>query len=262
VRDDEFEGRTAFVTAAGEGIGRAVAMEYLARGGSVVATDIRKDLVDQVRVDAGPAGDRVLPLALDVADLGAIREVYAKARDFGGGGIDALFNVAGINIHRDVEEMEEDEWDRLFDVNLKSIYRLGKLSIPDMRKRGGGSIVNIASVAGILAENRCGAYSASKGGVLLLTRNMAIDFGPIIRVNAICPGSTRTPRIEKYWEKSPTGTSEIAGRSPLRRAAEPEEIARPAIFLASSDASYITGATLVVDGGISAGLVVPTFARL
>lgn len=262
MRDREFEGRTALITAAGAGIGRAVALEYLALGGSVVATDMRQDLVDQVRADAGEAADRVLPLALDVADLAAIRDVYAQAREFGGGGVDSLFNVAGINIHHDVEEMEEDEWDRLFDVNLKSIYRLGKLAIPDMRARGGGSIVNIASVAGILAENRCGAYSASKGGVLLLTRNMAIDFGPDIRVNAICPGTTRTPRIEKYWEKSPTGTSEIAGKSPLRRAAEPEEIARPAIFLASGDASYITGATLVVDGGISAGLVVPTFARL
>lgn len=260
--DLAFKGKTAFVTAAGAGIGRSIALEYLARGGSVVATDMDGALVERVKADAGPAGDRLLPLALDVSKLDAIRDVYAKARDFGGGGIDALFNVAGINIHHDVEEMEEDEWDRLFDVNLKSIYRLSKLAIPDMRARGGGSIVNIASVAGILAENRCGAYSASKGGVLLLTRNMAIDFGPTIRVNAICPGSTRTPRIEKYWEKSPTGTSEIAGKSPLRRAAEPEEIAKPAIFLASDDASYITGATLVVDGGISAGLVVPTFARL
>lgn len=257
-----FEGKTAFVTAAGAGIGRAIVLEYLARGGAVVATDMDGALAEQVKADAGAAGDRVLPLALDVADLDGIRSAYAQAREFGSGGIDALFNVAGINIHQNVEEMEEDEWDRLFDVNLKSIYRLSKLAIPDMRTRGGGSIVNIASVAGILAENRCGAYSASKGGVLLLTRNMAIDFGPDIRVNAICPGSTRTPRIEKYWEKSPTGTSEIAVKSPLRRAAEPEEIAKPAIFLASSDASYITGATLVVDGGISAGLIVPTFARL
>ena len=262
MKADEFAGKTAFVTAAGAGIGRAIAREYLALGGSVVATDVRQDLVDAIGADAGEAGSRLLPLALDVADPAAIRAVYAQARDFGRGGVDAVFNVAGINIHRDVEEMEEDEWDRLFDVNLKSIYRIGKLAIPDMRTRPGASIVNIASVAGILAENRCGAYSASKGGVLLLTRNMAIDFGPEIRINAICPGTTRTPRIEKYWEKSPTGTSEIAGKSPLRRAAEPEEIAKPAIFLASSDASYITGATLVVDGGISAGLVVPTFARL
>lgn len=262
MKENEFQGMTAFVTAAGAGIGRAVVLEYLSLGGSVVATDVRQDLVDQVKADAGAAGDRVLALALDVADPDAIRAVYARAREFGGGGIDSLFNVAGINVLRNVVEMEEEDWDRSFDVNLKSIYRLGKLAIPDMRARGKGSIVNIASVAGIRAQNRCPAYSASKAGVLLLTRNMAIDFGPDIRVNAICPGSTRTPRTEKYWESSPTGTSEVAGKSPLGRSAEPEEIAKPAVFLASNDASYITGAALVVDGGSSAGAVVPTFARL
>lgn len=258
----EFTDKVAFITGAGAGIGRAIALGWARRGGTVIATDLDGALAGQVAQAIVRDGGKALALGLDVADLEAIRTGYAAGREFAGG-IDALFNVAGINIHRNVEEMDEDEWDHLFDVNLKAIYRLSKLAIPDMRVRGGGSIVNIASVAGILAENRCGAYSASKGGVLLLTRNMAIDFGEDnIRVNAICPGSTRTPRIEEYWKKSPTGTSEIAVKSPLRRAAEPEEIAEPAIFLASSGASYITGATIVVDGGISAGLVVPTFARM
>jgi NAD(P)-dependent dehydrogenase (short-subunit alcohol dehydrogenase family) len=259
---ERFDGKVALVTGAGAGIGRAIALGWAARGGTVVASDARFESVEAVASEISGQGGKVLPLAMDVSSLAAIRQGYAQTQAFAGG-VDALFNVAGVNIHHNVEEMEEGDWDRLFDINLKSIYRLSKLAIPDMRKRGGGSIVNIASVAGVLAENRCGAYSASKGGVLLLTRNMAIDFGADnIRVNAICPGSTRTPRIEEYWKQSPTGTSEIAAKSPLRRAAEPEEIAEPAIFLASKGASYITGATLMVDGGISAGLVVPTFARL
>lgn len=259
---DEFQGRVAFVTAAGAGIGKSIALEWARSGGVVVATDISSESLEALASSLDEMGAKSLTFSMDVSDKDAILEGYRKLLDFAGG-IDALFNVAGINIPHNVEEMEEDEWDRLFDVNLKSIYRISKLAIPDMRKRGGGSIVNISSVAGILAENRCGAYSASKAGVLLLTRNMAMDFGKDnIRVNAICPGSTRTPRIETYWKKSPTGTSEIAVKSPLGRAAEPEEIARPALFLASDAASYITGATLMVDGGISAGLVVPTFARL
>lgn len=258
----DFHGKVAFITAAGAGIGKAIATGWARRGGTSIVTDVSGELAEDVTRLITDEGGSAFGYQLDVAKADDIKAVYGEARHKTDG-VDALFNVAGINIHHDVEEMTDEEWDRLFDVNLKSIYRLSKLAIPDMRARGGGSIVNIASVAGILAENRCGAYSASKGGVLLLTRNMAIDFGPDkIRVNAICPGTTRTPRIEGYWKKSPTGTSEIAVKSPLRRPAEPEEIAEPALFLASGGASYITGATLVVDGGISAGLVVPTFARL
>jgi NAD(P)-dependent dehydrogenase (short-subunit alcohol dehydrogenase family) len=159
--------------------------------------------------------------------------------------------------------MDDEEWYRIIDTNLTSVYRCSKLAIPEMRKRGGGAIVNIASVAGIMAENRCGAYTASKGGVVLLTRNMAMDFArDNIRVNAVCPGSTRTPRVERYWQKSPTGKSEVALLAPMRRSAEPEEIARPAVFLASSGASYMTGSIVVVDGGLSAGINVPTFERM
>ncbi len=132
MKENEFEGRTAFVTAAGAGIGRAVVLEYLSLGGSVVATDIRKDLVDQIKADAGAAGERVLALELDAADQQSILRAYSQAIEFSNNGIDSLFNVAGINTPRNIVEMEEAEWDRLFDINLKSIFRLGKLMIPDM----------------------------------------------------------------------------------------------------------------------------------
>jgi len=260
MHNNEFNGKVALITGAGAGIGRSIALEWAARGGTAIVTDLDEALARTVATEIG-AG-KAHALKLDVKNLDEIREAVAASVHFGGG-LDALFNVAGTNIPRNVEQMDETEWYSVMDTNLTSIYRACKFAIPEMRRRGGGAIVNIASVAGILAENRCGAYSASKGGVLLLTRNMAMDFArDNIRVNAVCPGSTRTPRIEKYWQKSPTGKSEIATLAPMRRSAEPEEIARPAIFLASSDASYITGATLVVDGGLSAGLNVPTFERM
>ncbi len=259
MRNDEFAGKVALVTGAGAGIGRSIAIEWAAHGGAAIVTDVDEAAAQRV---AAEIGDRAHAMTLDVKNRDQIRETVAAAARIGGA-LDALFNVAGINIPRNVEEMDEDDWYAVLDTNLTSIYRLCKAAIPEMRKRGGGVVVNVASVAGILAENRCGAYSASKGGVMLLTRNLAMDFAKDnIRVNAVCPGSTRTPRLEKYWEKSPTGKSEIAVLAPMRRSAEPEEIAKPAIFLASSDASYITGAALVVDGGLSAGLNVPTFERM
>lgn len=255
----EFEGKVALVSGAGAGIGRSIAVEWAARGGIVMVTDIDIAAAEMV---AAEIGGTARALKLDVKDRQEIREAVAATVEFGNG-LDALFNVAGINIPRNIEEMADDEWYAVLDTNLTSIYRTCKCALPEMRRRGGGAIVNVASVAGILAENRCGAYSASKGGVILLTRNLAMDFAKDnIRVNAVCPGSTRTPRLEKYWQKSPTGKSEIAVIAPMRRSAEPEEIARPAIFLASSDASYITGASLVVDGGLSAGINVPTFERM
>lgn len=256
---NEFAGKVALVTGAGAGIGRSIALEWAARGGTVMVTDIDAAAAEMV---AAEIGGTARAMKQDVKDRQQTREAVAAAVEFGSG-LDALFNVAGINIPRNIEEMADDEWYAVLDTNLTSIYRTCKCALPEMRRRGGGAVVNVASVAGILAENRCGAYSASKGGVILLTRNLAMDFAKDnIRVNAVCPGSTRTPRLEKYWQKSPTGRSEIAVLAPMRRSAEPEEIARPAIFLASSDASYITGASLVVDGGLSAGINVPTFERM
>jgi meso-butanediol dehydrogenase / (S,S)-butanediol dehydrogenase / diacetyl reductase len=259
---EEFSGKIAFVTGAAAGIGRSIALEWAGRRGTVVATDTDLAGVRRLASEIRDSGGDAHALALDVSDRSQIERAFAEA--IGAlGGLDALFNVAGTNIPKTIEQMEEDEWYRIMDTNLTSIYRCSKLAIPEMRKRGGGAIVNIASVAGIMAENRCGAYTASKGGVVLLTRNMAMDFArDNIRVNAVCPGSTRTPRVERYWQNSPTGKSEVALLAPMRRSAEPEEIARPAVFLASSGASYMTGSIVVVDGGLSAGINVPTFERM
>jgi meso-butanediol dehydrogenase/(S,S)-butanediol dehydrogenase/diacetyl reductase len=258
----EFHGKATLITGAAAGIGRAIAEEWIEKGGVALLTDIDGAAVARTAAEICPDTTRLVSRRLDVRNIDEIAAAIAETVQFAGG-VDALFNVAGINIPKNVEQMEESEWFDVINTNLTSIYRSCKLAIPEMRKRGGGAIVNVASIAGVMAENRCGAYSASKGGVVLLTRNMAMDFArDNIRVNAVCPGSTRTPRVEKYWQKSPTGRSELADMCPMGRSAEPEEIARPAVFLASAAASYVTGAILVVDGGLTAGFRVPTFDRM
>jgi meso-butanediol dehydrogenase/(S,S)-butanediol dehydrogenase/diacetyl reductase len=259
---NDFEGKGGLITAAGAGIGRAIALDFARRGGIALVTDRSEELAHQVAAEITSFGGKALAMQLDVASADAIGAAVEASVSFAGG-LDVLFNVAGINIPKNVEVIDEEEWYRVLDINLTSVYRASKHAIPHMRRRGGGAIVNIASIAGVMAENRCSAYSASKGGVVLLTRNMAMDFARDgIRVNAVCPGSTRTPRVEGYWKNSPTGKSEMAEMCPMKRSAEPEEIAKPALFLASPDASYITGAALVVDGGMTAGFVIPTFERM
>jgi NAD(P)-dependent dehydrogenase (short-subunit alcohol dehydrogenase family) len=245
--------KVAIVTAAGAGIGAAIAAEWAGTGGVAVVADLSGEAAETTAALIEDAGGTALPLAADVTDAAAAPALAAAALA-AFGRIDVLFNVAGANLPRRVDEMDDTDWYWVMDINLTSVYRCSKAVIPAMRQSGGGAIVNIASTAGVLAENRCGAYSASKGGVLLLTRNMAMDYARDgIRVNALCPGSTMTPRISGVLEQAPHLAEPTFAMSPMGRFAEPEEIARPAVFLASDAASYITGATLVVDGGLTAG---------
>lgn len=252
-------GKTALVTGGGAGIGRAIALEWAALGGKVVVTDVDSFAARAVGDELG-AGH--FAFQVDVSRKESIEQGFACGLAMVDG-IDVLFNVAGVNFPRNAEEIEDDDWLRLIDTNLNSVYRCSKLAIPEMRKRGGGAIVNVASIAGIMAENRCSAYSASKGGVVMLTRNMAMDFArDNIRVNAVCPGATATPRIETYIASDPQHRVEMQAMCPMGRFARPEEIAKPAVFLASDAASYVTGASLVVDGGVTAGFRIAVFDRM
>lgn len=253
------EGKVAFITGGGAGIGRAIAIEWASQGGICAVTDLDGAAARQTLIDCRARGES---LPLDVADGIAVRTAVAHMTERLGR-IDALFNVAGVNLPKNVEELDEDEWYRLIDTNLTSVYRCSRLILPLMRRQGGGAIVNIASVAGIMAENRCAAYSATKAAVVNLSRNMAMDFARDgIRVNAVCPGGTLTPRIESYMAREPRNRREMEEMSPLKRMARPEEIARPAVFLASEDASYVNGAVLVVDGGMTAGFRIAAFDRM
>jgi len=251
----KLSGRTALITAGGAGIGEAIALEWSRAGGRSVIGDIdplaAQAVADAIRAEGGEA----IGLRMDVNQPDAILALIDAAAGAFGGGVDALFNVAGGSLAKRVDEMSDEDWYRVLDLNLTSIYRCSKHVIPVMRRAGGGAIVNIASTAGVAAENRCSAYTAAKGGVLLLTRNMAMDFATAnIRVNAVCPGSTMTPRIQGWLDRHPGHEDLMDQVCPMKRYAHPEEIAKPAVFLASDDASYITGASLVVDGGLTAGV--------
>jgi meso-butanediol dehydrogenase / (S,S)-butanediol dehydrogenase / diacetyl reductase len=259
--DGQFSGRVAFVTGAGAGIGRAIAKSWAARGGMAFVTDIDGAAAQRVRAEIEDAGGRAVSMRLDVCDLQQIKTSIGAAVDQAGG-LDALFNVAGTNLPKNAEETEDEEWHGIIELNLTSVYRCSKYALPHLRSRR-GAIVNIASIAGIIGEGRCAAYSASKGGVVLLTRNMAMDFAAEgVRVNVICPAGARSPRIEAYMRSVPGLEREMMALRPIGRFADPEEIARPALFLASDDASYVTGSVLVVDGGLTAGFRVPVLDRM
>ncbi|MCZ6637731.1 MAG: glucose 1-dehydrogenase [Alphaproteobacteria bacterium] len=260
-RNEEFLGKIALITGAGAGIGRAIALEWSRRGGIAVVTDIQEGDAERVKSEIEAEGGSAFARKLDVCALDEIKAGIAASVEHGGG-IDALFNVAGTNLAKNVEETDDEDWSRILDTNLTSVYRCSKYALPELRKRR-GSIVNIASVAGLIGEGRCAAYSASKGGVVLLTRNMAMDFAADgVRVNAICPAGAMTPRIEGYMRSVPGLEREMLQMRPIGRFAESKEIARPALFLASTDASYITGSILVVDGGLTAGFRVPVLDKM
>lgn len=254
-----YNGKVAVVTGGAAGIGRAIADFWCAGGGQVVLTDIDQQAAENAAEQLNQAGGKATALQMDVNDLDAVKALVPLVKQHCTG-IDALFNVAGNNSMKTVEEAEDDEWRFIIDVNLMSVYRVSKVVIPELRQRGGGSIINVASIAGVLAENRCSAYSAAKGAVITLTKNMAMDFArDNIRVNCVCPGGTMTPRIRGYMQANPGHEKVMTDLCSLGRMAEPEEIAKPALFLASADASFITGTALMVDGGYTAGKHISLF---
>lgn len=260
---DEFNGKIALISAAGATLGRAIAIRWAERGGIVAVTDVDEARAAAVATEIGSMAScrngGAFALRLNVADQSEWRETVAQTVRLGGG-IDALFNVAGANRLKTVEECSEEDWSFLFSMNVAAVYRSAKLCIPEMRKRGGGAIINIASIMGVTGAKREAAYVASKGGIVMLTRNLAMDYASEnIRVNCVCPGSFLSPRVAEQWKNNPAGQSKLVPIIPMQRLGQPEEIARPAIFLASSDASYITGAVLVVDGGLTAGIFNPNF---
>jgi meso-butanediol dehydrogenase / (S,S)-butanediol dehydrogenase / diacetyl reductase len=237
------EGRTAVVTGGGSGIGRAICRRLSADGASVVVVDVVADRAEEVAAEVGGrAVEADVTVAADVA-----RMVDAAGR------VDVLVNNAGGGMNDDLLEIDEDGWDADLALNLKSAFLCTKAVLPQMTERGGAAIVNIASVNG-LAFFANDAYSAAKAGLIQLTRSVAVRYGRFgIRVNAIAPGTIRTPLWQERVDKRPAIFERLVSWYPLGRVGEPEDVADAAAFLASDEARWITGAVLRVDGGLLAG---------
>jgi NAD(P)-dependent dehydrogenase (short-subunit alcohol dehydrogenase family) len=247
-----FVDRSVLVTGAGSGIGRATAQLFAAEGARVVAVDQNEADAEKTVALIKEGGGDALAFAADISREADCRRMVERAVA-AYGKLNVAFNNAGVGASGfAVADEEEIAFSRLIDVNLKGVFLSMKYEIPAMLAVGGGAIVNTASVAGLVGERGIGAYSASKHGVVGLTRTAALDYiGRNIRINAVCPGATRT-RILADWFQDPKVEAFILSRHPIGRIAEPEEIGRAVLFLASDDASFVVGQALAVDGGLTA----------
>jgi NAD(P)-dependent dehydrogenase (short-subunit alcohol dehydrogenase family) len=238
------EGKVAVVTGGGSGIGRATAIAFADEGAVVAVVDR-----DEPSAQALAAEIDGHAYALDVRDGDRVAAAFSDIADRLGG-LDVLANNAGLGDLRPLHTLDEKLWHRLIDVNLTGTYHAMKAAVPLMLARDGGAIVNNASVSGITPTRNEAAYSAAKAGVISLTKSGALEYGPSVRVNCVAPGYVRTPLVAMF-EQYPEAFAEIAAGMPAGRMGEPEEVAEVVLFLACSRSSYITGQTIVVDGGVS-----------
>ena len=249
-------GKTAVITGAATGIGRASAVLFARAGARVAIVDLREAELARTEADVRATGGEVVSVAADLARPDRCEAVVAEAmRAFGR--LDVLLNNAGVGtmvVGGTVESISLDHWNLAQDVNVRAIYLVTRAAVPHLRNAGGGAVVNIASVSAFRGsvERPSHAYAASKGAVLALTRAMAASYGrDRVRVNAICPGTIRTRLTADIVDRVERAARDGHG-IPLGRIGEPEDIARCALFLASEDASFITGTEIVVDGGAMA----------
>jgi NAD(P)-dependent dehydrogenase (short-subunit alcohol dehydrogenase family) len=246
--------KVAIVTGAGSGIGEAIALLFAEQGVRVVVADWKapagEETVEQIRGKGGEARFH----RVDVSKAAEVEELVRFAVEQYGR-LDILVNNAAIQILGTLTGTSEEDWDRLHSVNLKGVFLCSKYAIPTMIRSGGGSVVNVASVLGLVGDPDLAAYCAAKGGVIALTKAAAIGYGPRgVRVNCICPGDVDTPMVQEFFNKDPNpeqARRTVSAHYALRRIADPREVAQTAAFLASDASSFLTGSVIVVDGGLT-----------
>jgi NAD(P)-dependent dehydrogenase (short-subunit alcohol dehydrogenase family) len=246
--------KVAIVTGAGSGIGKATAAVLAAEGAKVIVADWNKDTGAETAATIGQGGGQSVFCYADVSKREDVQRMVNTALDHYAR-LDVLVNNAAIPLMAQLVDTTEEDWDRIHSVNLKGVFLGCKYAIPAMIRSGGGSIINIASILGFVGDPEWAAYCAAKGGVIALTRVAALAYGPQgIRVNCICPGDVETPLREWEFRQSPDpdrARGEISSKYALRRLASPQEIAQCVAFLASADSSFMTGSSMVVDGGLT-----------
>lgn len=249
------DNKVAIITGAASGIGRATAVRFAAEGARVVVADLADEAGARLAEELGG-----LYVHVDVADEESVQSMFTVTVD-AFGGLDVLFNNAGISPNDDDSILTTgvDAWQRVQDVNLKSVYLCCKYGIPYMQQRGGGSIINVASFVAIMGSATSQiSYTASKGGVLSMSRELGVQFArENIRVNALCPGPVNTPLLQELFAKDPERAARRLVHVPMGRFAQPEEMASAVLFLASDDSSFMTASTFLVDGGLHAAYVTP-----
>ena len=244
------ENKVAFISGGGRGMGEVMAKLFAQEGASVVIGDVLEDEGKQVEAAINETGGNCLFFRLDVTDESQWQQgVAATVARFGK--LDILINNAGIYRTNKIENTSAEEWDQVLAINGKGVFLGTKAAIPEMRKAGGGSIINLSSVAGLVGSADSGAYNASKGAVRLLTKSTAIQYAKEgIRANSIHPGTIETPMTADLL--SGEGRRDRINRTPLRRLGRADDVAYGALYLASDEASFVTGSELVIDGGRTA----------